>query len=364
MRVLLTTNPLFGHVNTLLPLALAARRAGHDVVVATGADMASHLEQWDLPLWPVGPRHQEAAALVEESWLKYFAATSAARAMELLRRAQSWEPDLVVNEETELAGPVIAQLCGARSVVHGLGLPPPDKLRPAIAESTRSIGRLCGAQELAADAHFAYLQVCPPSLTPPGARAWDRVMPIRHASGLAAGGKTAADLPALPHERTVHLTLGTVYTGNAALLRTTLEALSTLEVNVVATVGTRIDPRELGPQPEGVVIRSYIPHALILPVCDMVISHGGAGTMLGALAHGIPQLVCPQGADQFANGDALLASGAGLQLRQEQWSEAAVTAAAASLLGDSQHRAAARRIAGEIASMPDADQVLRSLVGA
>ena len=40
MRILFTACPMFGHVNTLLPLALAARRAGHSVVLATGADHA------------------------------------------------------------------------------------------------------------------------------------------------------------------------------------------------------------------------------------------------------------------------------------------------------------------------------------
>ena len=42
----------------------------------------------------------------------------------------------------------------------------------------------------------------------------------------------------------------------------------------------------------------------------LVVHHGGSGTMLGALAHGLPQLRRPQGADQFLNAEALLPTGA------------------------------------------------------
>jgi len=43
-------------------------------------------------------------------------------------------------------------------------------------------------------------------------------------------------------------------------------------------------------------------------------SHGGSGTLLGALAHGIPQLCLPQAADQFRYAQACAAAGAGIAL--------------------------------------------------
>ena len=47
---------------------------------------------------------------------------------------------------------------------------------------------------------------------------------------------------------------------------------------------------------------------------DAVVTHGGAGTTLGALAFGVPLLVLPQGADQYANAERVVAAGAGRQL--------------------------------------------------
>src|SRR3954453_15361341 len=52
-----------------------------------------------------------------------------------------------------------------------------------------------------------------------------------------------------------------------------------------------------------VTLDPYIPQAEVLPRCHAVIPHGGAGTTLGALAFGLPLLVIPQGADQYANAE-------------------------------------------------------------
>ncbi|MDQ3675606.1 MAG: glycosyltransferase, partial [Actinomycetota bacterium] len=62
------------------------------------------------------------------------------------------------------------------------------------------------------------------------------------------------------------------------------------------TVGPNGDPAAFGPQPPRVVLERYIPQTLLLPVCDVVASHAGSGTVLAALAHGIPQLCLPQAA--------------------------------------------------------------------
>ncbi|MFF5227454.1 glycosyltransferase [Dactylosporangium sp. NPDC000521] len=90
MRILFTACPMYGHVNPVLPLVLAARAAGHDVVVATGPDMAARLT---VPTWAVGPSHCEAGSPGTD-WLAYFASTARARAADLVPRALDWKPDL------------------------------------------------------------------------------------------------------------------------------------------------------------------------------------------------------------------------------------------------------------------------------
>ena len=89
-----------------------------------------------------------------------------------------------------------------------------------------------------------------------------------------------------------------------------------------------------------------------MPLFDVVVHHGGSGTTLGALASGVPQVVLPQGADQFANADALDAAGVAVRLLPEEVNADAVAERTHRLLpqhGNAEHRDAARVVAEEIA---------------
>jgi UDP:flavonoid glycosyltransferase YjiC (YdhE family) len=69
------------------------------------------------------------------------------------------------------------------------------------------------------------------------------------------------------------------------------------------------DPAQLGPLPESVRAHPWVPLTAALPLCAAVVHHGGAGTCLAALAAGVPQVILPQGADQFLNADSLVTRG-------------------------------------------------------
>jgi len=62
MKILFTASPLVGHVFPMLPLMHAARDGGHEVVVATGADMIPDLQRRGFTTWTVGPGLGEAIA--------------------------------------------------------------------------------------------------------------------------------------------------------------------------------------------------------------------------------------------------------------------------------------------------------------
>src|SRR5262249_55701895 len=85
------------------------------------------------------------------------------------------------------------------------------------------------------------------------------------------------------------------------LIELVLAGLRDLSINVIATVGREIDPAEFGPQPANIQIARYIPQSAVLPHCAAVVSHGGSGSVTGALAHGLPMVVIPMGADQPLN---------------------------------------------------------------
>ena len=87
-----------------------------------------------------------------------------------------------------------------------------------------------------------------------------------------------------------------------------------------------------------------------------VVSHGGSGTMLGALAHGAPLVLLPQGADQFDNAGLCRDAGVALVLPSDA-DAGSIRAALERVLGEPGFRARAGALAAEIAALPSAGEV-------
>lgn len=365
MRTLFVSGSFMGHVNTLMPLALAARDAGHEVVFATGPDLVAEVQSRGLSTWSVGlPHATMCAGRIPPSWLAYFEAAAGHRLHELLALALAWRPELVIHEETELAGPIVAALTGSKAVIHGLSVMPSAQLRTLLFEAVQRLVDGMGSTHDMATlmARSTYLDVCPPLLQSTNEGAWQHVMPIRPAMGTAgAGERLPASLDAMPFGETLHLTLGTVFNDHVHVLESAILALRDLDYNLVVTIGRGRDPATFGPQPPHVVLTPYLAHELLLPRCRLVVSQGGAGVLFGGLAHGLPQLVLPQGADQFTNAQACVRAGAGLALVGEEVTAPAVQAAVLRLMDEPSFSQHAQAVAREIRSMPDAAQVIGKL---
>src|ERR1700733_12358648 len=121
-------------------------------------------------------------------------------------------------------------------------------------------------------------------------------------------------LRSLPRRPAVYVTLGTVWNRDLSFFRIVLGSVASRPLNVVAALGPGRDPADLGPQPPNVRVGGFIPHAQLLGRCDLVICHGGAGTILDALAAGLPLLIVPQAADNFYSATRVVAAGAGRSL--------------------------------------------------
>jgi calicheamicin 3'-O-methyl-rhamnosyltransferase len=107
-----------------------------------------------------------------------------------------------------------------------------------------------------------------------------------------------------------------------------------------------------------VVVERFVPQDLVLSRCSLAVIHGGSGSVLGALQHGVPMVVVPLGADQFENAAAVERAGAGVVVIPDRLSVDTIADAAARSLTDDDQRKAATRIAAELSAMPVATDVV------
>ena len=144
-----------------------------------------------------------------------------------------------------------------------------------------------------------------------------------------------------------------------ALLQKTADALGRLPVHAVVTTGPAVDPAVID-APPNVLVRRWARHADMLPSCSAAITHGGHGTVIKALAAGVPQVIVPLGRDQPGNAARVVHAGAGVRVRKNTGT-AALHAAIARVLDDHRYRAAAQRMAQLLAAGRDDGLVVDEL---
>jgi UDP:flavonoid glycosyltransferase YjiC (YdhE family) len=362
------------HLFCLIPLARAALAAGDEVVVASGPDRGAQVTSHGFTFRPAGPQF---AALVHdardrfpdfsiggeqeeiETFTRFFARVAAPAAIgDLIAVVDEFRPDLVVHEPADLAGPLAAAACGVRYATHDWGLAVPDSYGPAIAAAVAPMWHAWRLDPPASGGLYRqlHIRICPPSLDPSAGRAAQLLRP-----SAAAGPDPEAWTGSGSERPLVHVSLGSAGFNQAFhLLGFVVDAVSREDVQLVVTVGRGNDPRALGPLGDNVRAEPFVPHAALMPHCDAVVTHGGSGTVLAALEHGVPLLVLPLGADQYRTADAVTAGGAGTSLRG-RITAAEVRASVRRLLDDPPYREAAQRVAREIEAMPSAAEALAAI---
>ena len=143
----------------------------------------------------------------------------------------------------------------------------------------------------------------------------------------------------------VHVTQGTVdNTDLGRLLRPTIEALADENVMVVATTGgTAVSELEF-PVPANTYIAEHIPHDLLLPKVDVMVTNGGYGAVQRALATGVPLVVAGNTEDKPEVAARVAWSGAGIDLRTGTPTAKAVRKAVREVLGNGRYLRRAREL--------------------
>ncbi|MFP5375496.1 MAG: glycosyltransferase [Acidimicrobiia bacterium] len=376
MRVLCTCLPGHGHFNPMLALAQALRRAGHDVAFATAAGFCPRVEKAGFTAFPAGmslpdqmeqaaQRYPEQAALAAMERFEQFVprmlagVAAPARADDLVPLVREWAPDLLVHDETELAGPVAAASAGIPWADQSVGILRPLGMARLAAEVQAPLCRRWGVEPLehAGLFRWLYLDVAPPTLQSPEIAGIATAHRVQNAA--VDPGAEGEELPGwvadLPDRPVVYASLGTVFNARARdVFAAVLEGLRNEPVTLVLTIGFENDPAAFGPQPDNVHVERFIPQSLLLPHCDVAVNQGGTA-ILPILAAGLPLLVLPQGANQFHNAAACEAAGVGRRLLPGQVTPEAVRRDVRALLDEPSYRRRAGEVRRELEEMPGPD---------
>jgi UDP:flavonoid glycosyltransferase YjiC (YdhE family) len=393
MRILMTTRGSAGHLLPLAPIADACTRAGHDVLVAAQRQHQANVERAGMAFSPVGdPPEDEwmplmarfpeldfdaANALMIGS---FFAGIDTRAALDdLLRIVDTWSPDIIVRETWEFASTIAAELRGIPLARVGLGLMSVEQLSIGLAAA--AVDEIRTDRGLPADPagdrlrDAPYLTLMPEQLEDSAGP----VAPVVHRFRTAPREAVPPLQDWWPgnDDPLVYLTFGSVAAGAhlpyfPELYRTAIDALAALPVRVLVTTGDG-DPDELRPWPPNVHVERWVPQDAIAPHAAAIVCHGGYGTTLGALAHGVPLVVMPLfSVDQWANADAVARAGAGIALTRERRTRRVMSLpgpdtldelapAVSRVLADRDHRSAAARVAGAVRALPDVDAAVNVL---
>jgi UDP:flavonoid glycosyltransferase YjiC (YdhE family) len=371
MRVLFSCVSGVGHFLPLVPLAHALRDRGDTVVFAAAASHASHAEAAGLELLPTGldggevdarfaqaREHSQTLPIPERRryvFSQRFALIEApGRVDELRERALAFEPDLIVHDASELAAAIVGAQLGVTTVHHSFGRMIPWSTIEAAAEHVAPLWERAGVEQAPHAGMFRgpFVDLSPPRLASERPPAGTTVLPRRPVDAQLAEQTGPRPL--------IYVTLGTVVR-NMRTLDVLLAALAELEADVLLTTGWQNDPAELAAVPANATVERYVPQEQVLPRCSLIVTHAGSGSLLGALAHGIPLLAVPHAADQFENAAAASAAGAARVVLPDDLSQDTVREAAEALLEDPSYRNSAHAIAAEIAAMPSAAEVAEQL---
>jgi UDP:flavonoid glycosyltransferase YjiC (YdhE family) len=351
MRVMVVSAPLQGHLLPLIPLAVACRDAGHDVLLASGGDVL-RTDTAGLPAHDVAPkfrfgriagrlmlRHplrarRELAGRAGVTFVgELFGAANASFTGAVVALAERAQPDLIVHEPLAPAGAVAAGRIGVPSVLQENMLFAAPELLAAVAASRPMQAFSVPAPELA-------ITVSPPSLV--GPRPGRQMRPVPW----SGGGDVPEWLLTAPGRPRIVVSRSTITgPGGGDPMPAVVASAARVDADIVLVRPSAKVRR--GKLPPNVKVVGRVPLDRVLPHATAFVHHGGAGSVLGALTAGVPQLVVPGAGDRRHNAELVARRGAGLAV------QGAITAATLTrLVSDAGLAAAAREVSDEIAAMP------------
>jgi UDP:flavonoid glycosyltransferase YjiC (YdhE family) len=359
-----------GHAFPAIALARELGRRGHEVMVETWERWREAVEGEGLAFTGA----QEYAVYPPPGPDTPDGQTAAAAARALARLMEEFEPDLVVSDILTLAPTLAAEVAGVPHAtliphvypvqqsgmpMYSLGLWPPrtalGRLAWRATDPLLAMGLRRGRDEL--NETRARLGLGPIERFHGGISERLAIVgtlpqleyPREWPDHVRVTGPLFFELPgedvALPEGDgpLVLIAPSTSQDPECSLLRVALDGLATEPVRVLATTNRHRPERPIE-VPGNAVLVDWVLYSQAMPAADVVICHGGHGTVARSLAAGTPLLVCPSVGDMGENAARVAWSGAGLSVPRRLMSARSIRLATKQLLVESRFTARAQEI--------------------
>lgn len=156
------------------------------------------------------------------------------------------------------------------------------------------------------------------------------------------------------------VSFSTTFQNHAGVLQRVIDAIASLPMRAVVTLGASLRSDELRGA-ENVAVVPSAPHGAVMREAAIVVTHGGHGTVMKALAHRRPLLIVPHGRDQEDNAVRVVARGAGLKVDRAA-SVVDLRVAIRRLLDEPAFAAAARELGAKVAEEAARSRLIDELV--
>lgn len=172
----------------------------------------------------------------------------------------------------------------------------------------------------------------------------------------------------MQNRKVVLVTQGTINNDYDQLIRPAIRALSSENVFVVVTTGSK-PASEVGisPLPWNVRVEKFIPYAHLMPQVDLLLTNGGYGSIQIALAHGVPVVAIGKTEEKPEIANRVQWSGTGLGLKVRIPTEGQIRKAVSHVLQTPTYAARAEALAYEMSGLDAAGigaDLLEELAGA
>jgi UDP:flavonoid glycosyltransferase YjiC (YdhE family) len=147
--------------------------------------------------------------------------------------------------------------------------------------------------------------------------------------------------------------------GQQDLLQRVCDALGALEVEALVTTGRGIEPDSLT-RAVNTVVERRVPHDAVLPGADLLVTHGGHGTVMAGLRYGVPMLCLPPVADQPFNARKVEELGLGVALDPAAPTEE-IRSAIGRMLADGAMKARSKAFAAQVSDAPGLGKAVESI---